>query len=412
MTNTSKLLIIGFVWPEPESSAAGSRMMQLINYFQNDGWSITFASTARPTEYMENLSKQGIETRSIELNNEKFDSFIRTLSPDLVLFDRFMTEEQFGWRVHAQCPDAIRILDTEDLHFLRKAREDCVKNENSFKESYLVSDLSKREIASIYRCDLSLIISEAEMDLLKNFFKIDSALLFYLPFMLDEISDQEKRSWPTFNERTNFLSIGNFLHKPNRDSIVYLKDAIWPHIRKQLPEAEVHIYGAYPDQQIEQLNDSENGFVIKGRADNAFEVMKKARICLAPIRFGAGLKGKLAEAMQCGTPSITTTIGAEGLNGDMDWSGAIKDEPAEFADAAVTLYLNELIWSDVQRRGELIIKNRFSSSIFSKKFGNRIQDLTRNLKKHRLSNFNGSMLMHHTMASTRFMSRWIEEKNK
>ena len=92
------------------------------------------------------------------------------LNPDVVLFDRFMIEEQFGWRVTEQCPNAVKLLDTEDLHCLRKGRHQAFKDKQPFTDDYLFNDFAKREIASILRCDVTLMISEFEMELLsKNF---------------------------------------------------------------------------------------------------------------------------------------------------------------------------------------------------------------------------------------------------
>src|SRR5699024_7195355 len=117
-------------------------------------------------------------------------------------FDRFITEEQFGWRVAEQCPQTLRILDTEDLHCLRRARKKAINEERSFApEDLLNEETAKREIASIFRCDLSLVISEYELKLLQDLFKIDKTLLHYLPFMLDPIGKDTVRSWPAFDER-------------------------------------------------------------------------------------------------------------------------------------------------------------------------------------------------------------------
>src|SRR5690606_14722049 len=102
------LLVIGYVWPEPRSSAAGGHMMQLLECFLADGWRITFASPARSGEHRADLSGLGIEEVEIELNSSSFDDFALALQPDVVLFDRFMMEEQFGWRVAQACPDALR----------------------------------------------------------------------------------------------------------------------------------------------------------------------------------------------------------------------------------------------------------------------------------------------------------------
>ena len=154
------ILIIGFVWPEPNSSAAGGRMIQLIESFLSEGAKITFASTASDSDFMLDVRELGIEKVSIELNNTSFDQFVKQLNPSIVLFDRFMVEEQFGWRVAKECPTALRILDTEDLHCLRSARQLAFKENRKFTDADLNSEIAKREIASIYRCDLSLIISK------------------------------------------------------------------------------------------------------------------------------------------------------------------------------------------------------------------------------------------------------------
>ena len=132
------------------------------------------------------LNSLGIDEVSIELNNSSFDDFIQELKPTIVVFDRFMMEEQFGWRVAENCPNALRILDTEDLHFLRKVRHQQYKRREVFtNEALLNSEDTKREIASILRCDLSLIISTFEMSLLTSVFKIDEEILYYLPFLLE-----------------------------------------------------------------------------------------------------------------------------------------------------------------------------------------------------------------------------------
>ncbi len=406
------LLIIGHTFPEPTTTAAGTRMMQLISAFQEQGFSILFASTASVSKKSEVLSKLNINTQSIELNNSSFDVFIKDLSPSIVLFDRFITEEQFGWRVAEQCPNALRILDTEDLHFLRKAREEAIKSGNLVEHANLFSETAKREIASIYRCDLSLIISEFEMELLQTTFKINNSILHYLPFLVENISEENIKVLPKFEDRNHFVTIGNLLHKPNVDSVKFLKKEIWPEIRKQLPKAELHIYGAYAPQQIVALHNNKEGFLIKGWAKDVSGVMKNAKVCLAPIRFGAGLKGKLLDAMMYRTPSVTTTIGAEGMNGELPFSGIICDDVTQIIEASVTLYSEKEKWSKAQQQAFKIIDKRFRRASFLEDFNTKIEALQNNIKSHRNKNFIGQLLQHHTLQSTKYMNRWIEEKNK
>jgi glycosyltransferase involved in cell wall biosynthesis len=149
-----------------------------------------------------------------------------------------------------------------------------------------------------------------------------------------------------------------------------------------------------------------------GRANDAQEVVKNARVFLAPLRFGAGIKGKLLEAMQCGTPSVTTTIGSESMCGDLPWNGFISDEPQAFADKAVELYQDVALWLKAQDNGFEIIEKRYLKTLFENDFVNHILKTQAHLKEHRLHNFMGALLQHHTLTSTKYMSRWIEEKNK
>ena len=409
---TQKLLIIGLVWPEPNSSAAGTRMLQLIDLFQKNNFEITFACAATNLEFSFDVTTIGVKKQIIELNNPSFDVFIKNLNPNIVLFDRFVMEEQFGWRVAENCPNALRILDTEDLHCLRLARQNAFKEKRDFTTSDLFSDIAKREIASILRCDVSLMISQVEMELLQNQFKIDDKLLYYLPFLVDEIEELTVNSWPKFEDRSDFIFIGNFLHEPNWNTVQFLKESIWPIIRKELPEATLKIYGAYPSQKVQQLHNHKERFLILGRAANASEVIKNAKVVLAPIRFGAGAKGKLIEAMQCGTPSITTTIGGESMNGDLPWNGIIADEIQEICVSAIQLYQDENLWKTAQQNGIKIVNERFSKVLFEDDVIKTIYQLQENLLNHRLHNFYGSLLMHHTLTSTKYMSKWIEEKNK
>ena len=405
------ILIIGKVWPEPSSSAAGSRTLQLINLFLEQNWQVSFACAASESDYSFDLKSLGISTLHIVLNDSSFDDLVKNMQPHMVLFDRFTSEEQFGWRVAQNCPNALRILDTIDLHCLRLARQEAIKQNRDFSLLDLNSDFAKREIASIYRSDVSLMISDYEMDLLINHFKIDNSLLHYVPFLLDPILKKDNQ-WPSFSEREHFLSIGNFLHEPNWDAVLFLKQFIWPLIRKQLPKAEIHIYGAYPSKKVFDLNNLKEGFLIKGRADSVESVMKKTKVCLAPLRFGAGIKGKLIDAMQFGVPSVTTDIGAEAMHGEFPWNGIIANQPHKFAEAAVELYTNEIKWQQAVENGAQILNNFFLKSNHSDLLIDKLLILKNQLKSHRSSNFIGEMLMHHTVMGTKYMSLWIEAKNK
>ena len=406
------VLIIGHVWPEPKSSAAGSRMLQLIDLFLENHYTITFACANKKRDNAFELNTLGVAEAFIQLNHSSFDDFVSELEPSVVLFDRFMTEEQFGWRVAEHCPKALRVLDTEDLHCLRKGRREAFKDEKPFDQSYLFNDTAKREIASIYRCDLSLIISKAEMQILKDDFKVGESLLHYLPFLLEPITPEAIATLPSFEERSDFVFIGNFLHEPNYDAVLYLKQTIWPLIRKQLPKAKLNIYGAYASQKVIQLHNEREGFLVHGFAEDVNAVMQQAKVCLVPLRFGAGLKGKIFDAIVNGTPCVMTSIAAEGIfdpgSHAMEF---ISDNPEIFAQKAIELYFNNELFKNAQLSNFKLVNVNFIKQKFNDDFIGKINHLFIDLESHRQQNFFGQLLQHHTLQSTKYLSKWIEGKN-
>ena len=396
------LVVIGLVIPEPASTAAGHRMMQLIQLFSKADFKITFLTASNNIEFSEK-----IDIQKIEINNESFDAKIRNLNPDVVLFDRYVTEEQFGWRVSENCPNALKIIDTEDLHFLREARRKAFFEKRIVRKEDLINDIFVREIAAILRCDLSLIISEFEYDLLVNEFKINPDLLFYIPFLTEKIEESKT----PFEDRKHFVSIGNFLHEPNWQTVLKLKQ-IWKLIKKRIPETELHIYGAYTSQKVLELHNEKDGFLVKGRANSVEKIFNQAKVLLAPIPFGAGLKGKLWESMQFGLPNVTSTIGAEAMHKDLPWNGFIEDSDEVLVEKAIELYQDENLWNKAQENGYQILEALFMKDLFANSFIDKVSELMENLDNQRTENYLGKILQHHQLNSTKYMSRWIEAKNK
>ncbi|MEC8208892.1 MAG: glycosyltransferase family 4 protein, partial [Verrucomicrobiota bacterium] len=320
-------LIIGKVWPEPTSTAAGRRTYDVITALQLGCWQIHFASAAQRGEHALDLETIGVTTHKITVNDAAFDSWVEALAPQVVIFDRFMTEEQFGWRVAQYCPEAVRVLDTSDLHCLRLAREQVLKSGEPLN---IKNEIALREIAAIYRSDLTLMISEFEMEILGDEFGINKNLLAYWPFFL-ELWDE----CVLFEKRKDFILIGSFLHTPNLDAARWCKAEIWPLIRQQLPEAELHCYGSYGERYAVELHAPKSGFFFKGRAEDALATMSLYRVNLAPLRYGAGLKGKVFDGFQTGTPTVMTPIAAEGICMNLDWAHTSAED---FTNAALQLY--------------------------------------------------------------------------
>ena len=394
-------LVLGKVWPEPASTAAGRRTCDLIGVLTAAGWRVSFASPAHPSDRARALSRDGVATYSVQVNDPAFDRWVAGLQPDIVIFDRFMTEEQFGWRVAQQCPGALRVLDTSDLHCLRSAREVQLKLGGALQ---LKSETAVREIAAIYRSDLTLMISEFEMAVLRREFSVPESLIAYWPFA---VSPAE--GGPTYQEREHFIMIGSFLHAPNLDAARWCREAIWPRIREALPAAELHIYGSYGERYARELHRPEAGFYFKGWANDAFSTMARYRVNLAPLRFGAGLKGKIFDGFRTGTPSVATPIAAEGIFEGPEWS---RDSADSFAQAAVELYRDAAGWQARQRAERLACQKRFAPQYWQPRLLEILDCALADRDQQREANFTGQMLRHHHHRSTEYLSRWIEAKNR
>lgn len=429
-----KILYLGYVWPEPNSSAAGGRTLAFLRLFRAQGWQVIFASPAALSEHRFDLANLGVTEQAITLNCDSFDIFLSAYQPDMVVFDRFFMEEQFGWRVEKQCPDAMRVLDTCDLHSLRDARWRLLKQAQGQRALLSVDgsiDLARlaqvmgqdelvlREVAAILRCDLSLMISPFEIDLLVQKFGVPAELMCLNRLML---MPAPPAAMPDFAQRRHFVTIGNFRHAPNWDAVLFLKQHIWPRLRERLRSSQVaqqldhavqlHVYGAYPPPKAMALHHEKEGFVVRGWTPDAQASLAGARVCLAPIRFGAGLKGKLCDAMAAGTPSVTTDLGAEGMAGDLPWAGRVANELDAFVQAALDLYLNQSQFLHAQTDGQVILDAHYQEPQLAEALLQCLLICREQQAERRSRNFTGAMLRHHLLKASQYMSQWISLKNQ
>lgn len=406
-------LILGTVWPEPTSSAAGVRVRSDIETLLAHGWHVTFGSSAKDSPFREALNQLGAQTVSIVENDSAMQDVFHQLRPDLTIFDRFMTEEKFGWQIREACPDCARVLDTIDLHSLRHARQQVVlAGADLASVKPVIPSLNDetllRELASIYRCDLSLLLSDAELDILIGSFAVPSEKVALHPITYAD----PPSGFPGFSDRRHMVSIGNFRHPPNRDAFFFLKEQVWPAIRRDLPDCELHLYGAYPPKDIMESSDPDAGFLVKGPCRDQIKTLAAYRVTLAPVRYGAGIKGKISDSWFAGQPVVTTSIGAEGMGPENAWGGAVTDDIESLRTAAVRLYTHESDWSESVQRGRAILAAQFSRARREPLLLSTLSQLLDHLSARRASDSIGSLLWHQNQRCTEYFSRWIEAKNR
>jgi glycosyltransferase involved in cell wall biosynthesis len=275
-----------------------------------------------------------------------------------------------------------------------------------------------RELASILRSDLTLVLSRFEMRLLRERFGVPESLLQFLGFSYPAPSPEK---WTRFSERRHFASIGNFRHLPNRDATFWLARSLWPQLRAELSRrgeenVELHLYGAYPPKEVMALDSPKTGFRVFGPAADAIGTLREYRACLAPLRFGAGIKGKIADAWSAGVPVVTTPIGAEGMSGDGGaFAGRIGGSEAAFIEAAAALYSDTAQNDYLRDSGADALRSLYSATENRRILLDRIDTLLESparLETHRTANVLGRILRSEAYGRTKYLSRWIEEKNR
>lgn len=422
-------LFLSSLWPEPDSSAAGVRTAGLLSAFREWGYEVSYAASSSPKQkYIEQLHSQGVATFECGPNREaELAAVLERVRPSVVVFDRFFTEEAFSFRVRELAPDALRVLDMQDVHSLRRGRQ-RVAEAGGDAAAVLAhvppatsADLL-RELAAVHRSDLTLVCSPAERRLLEGAYGVAPEKLALASFACGEAAPDGAPAAEGFGydaahgfeQRADFVAIGGFKHPPNVDAAVQLAREVWPRVRRALPAAQLHVYGAYPTAAVHALHAPDEGLHIAGHAPS-LEVLARARALLAPLRYGAGIKGKIVDAWRYGLPVVTTNVGAEGMRSasgesDASWGGAVADCDDEFAAAAVRLASDAREWERARADGRRLLGELYDRTANHAAVREAIEAAAGGLAARRARDFTGAMLWQQTARSTEFFSRWIELK--
>ncbi|KAK3241404.1 hypothetical protein CYMTET_48832 [Cymbomonas tetramitiformis] len=410
------VLVIGKVWPERSSSAAGVRTADLVSAFQRGGAKVSYACAARTNTYSDQLRDAAVSVYTCPMNRQQaFAAMLKEVDPDVCIFDRFTTEEQFGFMVKQLSPRTLRVLDTQDLHCLRDARQQLIKDGGSITDAMeVVPDTSStmllRELAAIFRSDLSLVVSPYEQQLLVHQYHVPSTKVALSRWYYPEPIPLEE--CPSFHQRRHFVTIGNFRHAPNMDSVEWLAQEVWDKVAVELPEAEMHIYGAYPPKRAMQLHNPKRRLHVLGRAPS-LDLLYDHRVLFSPLRYGAGVKGKVVDAWWHGLPVVTTLIGSEGMEwaGEGSWGGlgGAVDSSTVVSDA-VRMYRDEQLWEASQLRGRELTGELFARTRNERELLAVVDEALALREERRGEDAQGCMLWHHSNRSTEFFSRWVELK--
>lgn len=253
--------------------------------------------------------------------------------------------------IRAIAPEARIIFHAPDLYHLREGREAELKDDQMLRARTL--ETKQRELAVIQQADHTVLISHSELEILSR--EIPDARLsvfhgLYAPVVVDT---------PPFGSRKDVFFLGGFAHTPNVDAVCWFTDAIWPLILESLPDVTFHIIGSEVPPQVRALAGHRRVNVV-GFVEDLEPLMASMRLGVAPLRYGAGIKGKVAMTLGAGVPCVCTTVAAEGMYLDGDMLAYISDDPSEFARSVVKLYSNEQEWQHIAGHGKEIVGRHFS----------------------------------------------------
>jgi GT2 family glycosyltransferase len=347
----------------PNSTTGAQRTWHLMLEARKRGHHVIYVGQDEPGEqsHLAVLRRQGVEVRKHRIGAERrlVQQLVAASTVEAAIMSFAIAENAYGY-LYDQCdPRVVRVFDTVDLNFLRELRADERQlSHGGLQDTKFdrLPDAAYEEIASMLRSDVVLVVSEEEKRVLVGQLHLPPEKIH----IVSTIHSVAQAIVP-YAERKGFSFIGYGGHLPNVDAIEYMVSAIWPRIRQQLPAANLVIFGFGLPQKVQALHDPGRGIVIYGYVEDHLAALGSSRVMLAPLRFGAGVKGKIGEALGVGTPVVTTPTGAEGIDSEGTVL-AVETRPERIADRAVEIYRNEDQWLRASRAGMELLEKRFSKT--------------------------------------------------
>jgi len=266
-----------------------------------------------------------------------------------VLVSRHYVAANYISLVRKYCPRAKFLFDTVDLHYLREER--LAELENSLPLQRVAAQSKRSELAVIRQSDATLVVSPVEQEVLVK----------ELPGARVEILSNIHRvdgCQAPFEDRKDLFFVGGYQHPPNIDAALWFVSSIWPLVREQLPGVQFHLIGSKAPERIKSLHG--NGVVFHGFVDKLEPWIDGCRLAVAPLRYGAGVKGKVNISMSRGQPVVATPAAVEGLQAKDGEDVLVANSAEEFAAAIVRLYQDQDLWEKLSRGGLENVAQYFS----------------------------------------------------
>jgi GT2 family glycosyltransferase/glycosyltransferase involved in cell wall biosynthesis len=348
-----QVLIVDALTPQPDRDSGSLRLVNLMRLLREEGAHVVFlpANRAHDGRYTDALQRLGVEAwyapfaarapRWLREHGSRFDC---------VLVSRHYVANEFLPLLRRHAPQATVLFDSVDLHYLRERRAAEVAGDPALRRA--AERTRTRELAVIARADATLVVSEQERQLLAQ----DAPHA-----RVELLSNLHRVAGPglPFAQRRDIVFVGGFRHPPNVDGVRWFVNEVWPRVHARLPDVQFHCVGGDVPPEIAALA-SAPGVHVRGHVPDITALMDGARVAVAPLRYGAGVKGKVNLSMAHGQPVVATTCAVEGMHLVPGEDVLVADDAQAFADALVRLYGDEALWQQLAARGLDNVARHFS----------------------------------------------------
>lgn len=281
--------------------------------------------------------------------NIPYETLLKERKYEYALIEFWHVAEYYLPIIRKYSPETKIIIDTVDIHFVREIREAELKKDRVLKNK---AQLNKEKEITIYRkTDRLWVVTENDKKAIKDY--VGHIPIDVIPNV--HLSREEEKN---YEDTSDLLFIGNFNHPPNYDAIQYFCHDIYPLILKKLPDVKLYIVGNNPPSDILSL--SSDKIIVTGYVKELSPYLKRARLSVNPLRYGAGMKGKIGEAFSWGLPVVTTSIGAEGMGLIDGVDALIADSAEDFGQKVVLLYEDKELWKKLSINGKKKVEIEWS----------------------------------------------------
>jgi GT2 family glycosyltransferase/glycosyltransferase involved in cell wall biosynthesis/Flp pilus assembly protein TadD len=362
--SNSRVLAIDHYLPAIDRNSGNHRAYQFMKLIRRADHPLTFVACNGEYQkrHQQELQSLGIETYATDLMNLDSNGYRPNVPP--IHWDHLLKQGNYsvaiisGYRnlgvylplIRKHSPATKIALDTVDVHFLREQRKANLYASDHLQET--ASQIKEMELKMCREADALIAVTEEDAAVLRKALDIEKPV-----FVIPNIHPVEK-SPVQFEDRKGLLFVGNFVHPPNPDAMYYFCSQILPMILKELPDLYLYIVGGYSLPLLQSLRSER--VILTGYVPSTRPFLDHCRLSISPLRYGAGMKGKIGEALARGLPVISTSVGAEGFQFENGIQALIADSPKDFAQAVIQAYSDKTLWNRLSTNGLNLIEKRFS----------------------------------------------------